>query len=135
MLAPVGVKALRDLALTLQDYTDSGVIIINPGVYSAIMADAAGKEVDLYKEELIRSKTIEGVRLVLTSAAPGSVAAGSVYAVGGRLENFALAMASEIQIEPIKKVGDTNTYFQASVFANGAPILEKEFTGLKVPTI
>jgi hypothetical protein len=56
-----------------------------------------------------------------------------VYAVGGRLENYGLAMASEIQIVPILKVGDTNTYFQASVFANGSAILDKEFFGLKVP--
>jgi hypothetical protein len=42
-------------------------------------------------------------------------------------------MASEIQIVPILKVGDTNTYFQASVFANGSAILDKEFFGLEVP--
>jgi HK97 family phage major capsid protein len=133
-VAAVGLKALRDLALKLQDYTDSGVILTHPGVYSLIMADAAGKEVDLYKETLIRDKRIEGVEVIITSACPDSTAAGAVYAVGGRLENYGLAMASEIQIEPIKKVGDTYTYFQASVFANGSPILDKEFFGLKVPS-
>jgi hypothetical protein len=39
-------------------------------------------------------------------------------------------MASEINIRPIEKVGDTNTYFQASVFANGIPIVNKNFYGL-----
>jgi HK97 family phage major capsid protein len=133
VVAP-GIKALRDLALRLQDYTDAGVIMMHPGVYSAIMADAvADTEVDLYKETLIRDRKIEGVEILITSACPDSTAAGATYAVGGRLENYGLAMASEIQIVPILKVGDTNTYFQASVFANGSPILEKEFYGLKVP--
>jgi HK97 family phage major capsid protein len=132
--AAPGIKALRDLALNLQDYTDAGVILLHPGVYSAIMADAVGDaEVDLYKETLIRDRRIEGVEILITSACPDSTAPGAVYAVGGRLENYGLAMASEIQIEPIKKVGDTYTYFQASVFANGSPILDKEFFGLKVP--
>jgi HK97 family phage major capsid protein len=130
IVADPGIKALRDLALAMQDYNDSGVIIINPAVYSVIMADSTGGEVDLYKEELIRSKTIEGIHLILTSAAPGSVSSGALYAVGGRLENYGLAMASELTIEPMKKVGDTNTYFQAAVYANGAAIMDKEFFGL-----
>jgi HK97 family phage major capsid protein len=134
VVAAPGIKALRDLALRLQDYTDAGVILMHPGVYSAIMADATGVEVDLYKETLIRERKIEGVEILLTSACPDSVAARAVYAVGGRLENYGLAMASEIQIVPIRKVGDTYTYFQASVFANGSSILDKEFFGLKVKT-
>jgi hypothetical protein len=48
-----------------------------------------------------------------------------------RLDDYGLGMASEIAIEPIKKVGDTNTYFQASIFANGIPIVDKNFYGLK----
>jgi HK97 family phage major capsid protein len=124
------LMAIRDLALKLQDYTDTGIIIMHPSIYSSIMADSTGGEVDLYKEELIRTKTIEGVRLILTSAAPSSVSSGSVYAVGGRLQNYGFAMASELTIEPMRKVGDTNTYFQASVYANGTTILDKEWFGL-----
>jgi HK97 family phage major capsid protein len=134
VVAVPGIKAIRDLALRMQDYTDAGVIMMHPGVYSAIMADAVGDtEVDLYKETLIRDRKIEGVEILITSACPDSTTAGATYAVGGRLENYGLAMASEIQIDPIKKVGDTYTYFQASVFANGSPILDKEFFGLKAP--
>jgi hypothetical protein len=51
--------------------------------------------------------------------------------VAGRLDNYGLGMASEIIIKPIEKVGDTNTYFQASIFANGTPVVEKNFYGLK----
>jgi hypothetical protein len=123
------IAALRDLALLLQDYNDSdAVIIMHPSIYSLIMSDTTGGEVDLYKEELIRSKTIEGVKILLTSSAPNAIStSGSCYAVGGSLQNFGFAVASELQIEPLKKVGDTNTYFQASVFTNGSPILDKEY--------
>jgi hypothetical protein len=129
-----GIMALRDLALKLQDYNDIGnaCIIVHPSVYSKIMADpVADSEVDLYKEELIRSKRIEGVEVLLTGVAPSSVASGSVYAVGCSLQNYGLAVASEIRITPIRMVSDTNTYFEAVIFANGAPILDKEIFSLQ----
>jgi HK97 family phage major capsid protein len=126
------IMALRELALQLQDYNNmDGVIIMNPAVYSAIMSDAAASSgEDLYKEELIRSKTIEGVKVLLTGGAPKSMASGACYAVGGRLQNYGFAIASELTIEPLRTVGNTNTFFQASVFAGGSPIIDKEFIPL-----
>jgi hypothetical protein len=126
------IKALRDLALQLADYNDYGVIILHPSVYSIIMADPTEKEADLYKEEIIRSKSIEGIKLILTSSAPASTSAGSIFAVGGRLENYGFALASEIKITPKTTVGDTNTYFEAVLFANGNTIIDSEWTGLKM---
>ena len=131
--AAVGDPKIADLvtlALTMQDMIDDAVIILNHGVYSRIMADATVGVAELYKEGLIRDKKIEGVSVILTSSAPGSVTAGSVVAVSGRLSEYGFAMASEITVEPLKKVGDTNTYFQATVFANGKPILDKNWYGL-----
>jgi HK97 family phage major capsid protein len=125
------IADLVKLALTVQDLTDSGVIVLSPSVYAGILADDTEGVAKVYKEELIRNKTIENVQVILTSAAPSSTSAGSIVAVAGRLDDYALAMASEINIEPIKKVGDTNTYFQASIFASGIPIVEKNFYGLK----
>jgi HK97 family phage major capsid protein len=125
------IADLVNLALTVQDKTDSGVIILSPSIYAGVLADPTEGVAKVYKEELIRNKTIENVQVILTSAAPSSITAGSIVAVAGRLDDYALAMASEINIEPIKKVGDTNTYFQASIFANGAPVIEKNFYGLK----
>jgi HK97 family phage major capsid protein len=118
------------LAMTVQDLTDNGVIIMAPSVYAGIMADPTTGVAELYKEELIRNKRIENVQVILTSAAPSSLTAGSTVAVAGRLDDYGLGMASEINIEPIKKPGDTNTYYQSSVFANGIPIIEKNFYGL-----
>jgi HK97 family phage major capsid protein len=124
------INDLVTLALTVEDLTDSGVIVLSPSIYAGILADTTAGVAEVYKEELIRNKTIENVKVILTSAAPSTLTAGSIVAVAGRLDDYALGMASEINIEPIKKVGDTNTYFQASVFANGIPIIEKNFYGL-----
>jgi HK97 family phage major capsid protein len=124
------IADLVALALTIQDLTDNGVIVLSPSIYAGILADTTTGVVELYKEELIRNKRIENVQVILTSAAPSSLTAGSVVAVAGRLDDYGLGMASEINIDPLKKPGDTNTYFQASVFANGIPIIEKNFYGL-----
>jgi HK97 family phage major capsid protein len=128
------VVKLAELALQLQDYMDDAIIIMHPAIYSQIMQDTTSINADVYQEELARSKSIEGVKIVITTAAPNSQAKGAVIAVGGRGSNFGFAMASEIQIEPIRVKGDTNTYFQAMLFANGAPIIDKEFIGLQVPS-
>jgi hypothetical protein len=125
------INDLVKLALTIQDLTDSGVIVLSPMVYAGVLADPTEGVAKVYKEELIRSKTIENVKVILTSAAPSDLTAGAIVAVAGRLDDYGLGMASEINIDPIKKVGDTNSYFQASVFANGIPIVEKNFYGLK----
>lgn len=124
------VADLVTLALGMKDRTDNSVIIMNPSIYSSILADVTVGVADLYKEELIRSKTIEGVPVLLTSGAPAATAAGSIVAVAGELNQYAIAMASEITIEPKKIVGDTNTYFEATVFANGRPIIPENFFGL-----
>jgi HK97 family phage major capsid protein len=125
------IADLVKLALTVQDLTDNGVIVLSPSIYAGVLADPTEGVAKVYKEELIRNKTIENVQVILTSAAPSALTDGSIVAVAGRLDDYALAMASEINIEPIKKVGDTNTYFQASIFANGVPVIEKNFYGLK----
>jgi HK97 family phage major capsid protein len=125
------IADLVTLALTVQDLTDNGVIILAPSIYAGALADSTTGVADVYKEELIRNKTIENVRVILTSAAPSSTAANAIVAVAGRLDDYGIGIASEISIEPIKKVGDTNTYFQASVFANGIPIVPNNLYALK----
>jgi HK97 family phage major capsid protein len=125
------IADLVQLALTVQDLTDNGVIVLSPSIYAGILADTTTGVAEVYKEELIRGKTIENVQVILTSASPSSLTAGSIVAVAGRLDDYGLAMASEIKIKPIEKETTTNTYFKATVFANGIPIVEKNFYGLK----
>jgi HK97 family phage major capsid protein len=124
------IADLVKLALTVQDLTDSGVIVLGPTTYANILADSTTGVAEIYKEELIRNKTIENVQVMLTSAAPSTTSSGDIVAVAGRLDDYGVGIASEINIRPIEKVGDTNTYFQASVFANGIPIVTKNFYGL-----
>jgi HK97 family phage major capsid protein len=124
------IADLVKLALKVKDYTDDAIIVMNSTIYSGIQADATVGVAQLYKEELIRTKTIEGVKVMLTGYAPDSTSSGSTVAVAGRMSDYGFGLASEIAIEPIKKVGDTNTYFQATVFANGTKIVDKNFYGL-----
>ncbi len=125
-----GSPAMADLvnfALSLQEYYNDAVIVMNPAIYSAITASAEDDITRVYKEELIRNKSIEGVNVILTSYAPSATASGSVVAVGGPLNQYALAVAQEMTIEPYKQVGDLNTYYQAVAYFNGAPILPANF--------
>jgi HK97 family phage major capsid protein len=124
------IADLVSLALKVKDYTDEAVIVLNPAIHSAVLADATTGVADVYKESLIRDKTIEGVRVILTGAAPSSTSAGATVAVAGRLSDYAVGMASEIQIEPIKKVGSSLTYFQATLFVNGLKPVAKNFYSL-----
>jgi HK97 family phage major capsid protein len=122
---------LVNLAIKVRDKCDDAIIIMHPSIYSGIMADATTGVSVYYKEELIKSKTIEGVRVLLTGYAPSSISTGATVAVAGRMSDYAFAMASELMIEPIKKVGDTNVYYQATIFANGCKIINKNFVGLQ----
>ena len=124
------VMDLVNLALTVKDHTDDAIIVMHPSVYSGIMGDATTGVAEMYKEELIRTKTVEGVKVLLTGFAPNSVAAGSAVAVAFRARDYAFGLASEIQIEPIKVVGATQTFFQAVVFGNGRRILDTNFFAL-----
>jgi len=125
------IMDLVNLALTMKDYTDNSFIIMTPSVYSIFQSDSTPGLAELYKEELIRTKTIEGVSVLLTGYALSDVTAGSTVAVALRANDYAFALASEIHIEPLKRVGDTNTYFQATVFANGTKIINKNVHVLK----
>lgn len=123
------------LALKLRDYDQNAVIIMNPSIYSGLVALAgSGNELDVYREELIRNKSIEGVPVVLTSYAPTATTAGAPLVVGLDMAQYALAIAEQISIEPIKKVGDLNTYFQATMYFNGKVVNPKNVWGLVVAT-
>lgn len=131
--AGVGAPKIADmvgLALKLQDFYDDACIVMNPAIYSALMADTT-VGTDVYKQELASRKSLEGVQVVLTSYAPTSYADEAVIAVGGKFSDYALAVASALQIEPMKIVGDNNTYFQAVAYFNGKVILPVNFWGLK----
>lgn len=128
----VGIKDLLDLALAVKD-TDIAepVIIINQEIYSAIAA-AEGGVYDFVKEELVRQKKVEGIDVVITGKANkfSTASAGKVVAWAGDLKNFAFGIADQIQIEPIKKLGSSNTFYQAIAAFNGAVVQPKNVYAL-----
>lgn len=124
------VADVVSLALKLQDFYDDAVMVMNPVVYAALMADSTSGY-DVYKEELVRNKSIEGVKIILTTYAPTDTTAGKVLVAGGNFKDYALGIAASVSIEPMKKVGENLTYFQAVAYFNGKPILPKNFFGLK----
>lgn len=129
----VSIKDLLDLALAMKD-TDiaNPVMVMNQGIYSAIAAaDANGY--DFVKEELVRNKSVEGVKVILSGKAPvfGSASAGDIVVFGGDLKNFALGVADQISIEPLKKLGSSNTFYQSIAAFDGIMVQPKNVYGLK----
>lgn len=127
----IKISDLSGLALTLADKTDNGVIFLNPAVYNEIIKDTSDPQ-KVYREDLIRNKTIEGVPVVLTSYAPASVADGSLVAVAGDFTNYAVAMAGELNIEPKKTAGTLVTTYDVNMYLAGKPVLANNFYALKI---
>ena len=78
------------------------------------------------------NKTIEGVRIELCGKAPVDTTQGKTVAVGFDKKNYAIGIASDLTIEPLKKPGDTNTYFQAVMGMDGRPIVKANVYSLIV---
>ena len=128
----VSFKDLDDLALAVLD-TDIAepVIVMHPEIYSALAAaDAAGY--NFLKEELVRNKSLEGVKVVLTGKAPkfSTAEGGDIVVWAGDLKNFAMGVADQVTVEPLKKVGDSNIYYQAIAAFNGTVVQPKNVFGL-----
>ena len=126
------VSDLVKLALACSGKDEEYTIVLNPSVYSGILADStAGEDVKLYKEGLIRDKEIEGVKVILDRKAPNTFGAGKIVAVGVPLSRYAIGVGGSLVIDPIKVKGDTNTYFQATMFFGGKQIAVKDIIALK----
>jgi len=128
----VALADLEALALRVLD-TDSAepVIVMNPAIYGTIAAaDANGY--DFLKEELVRNKTVEGIPVILSGKAPafGTAEAGDIVVWAGDLKNYAMGVADQVSIEPMKKIGDSNTYFQAIAAFDGIVVQPKNVFGL-----
>lgn len=129
----VKISELAGLALKIRSKDESFAIIMNPSVYQGILSDAtAGEDVKLYKESLIRDKSIEGVNIVLDAAAPSATAAGSVLAVAVPFSRYAIGVAGELVIKPVDVLGDTKSYFQAIMFFSGKQISDSDLYSLAV---
>ena len=107
------------------------VVVLNPAIYGALAsADAQGY--NFLKEELVRNKSLEGVKVILSGKAPAfaTAEAGDVVVWAGDLKNFAMGVADQVTVEPLKKVGDSNIYYQAIAAFNGTVVQPKNVFGL-----
>lgn len=115
----VTLADLDKLALLVLD-TDIAepVIVMNPDIYSKL---ATTNEVgyDFIREELVRNKTVEGIKVVLSGKAPkfygsaAQVSTGDVAVFAGDLKNVAFGVADQVTVEPMRRLGDSNIYYQA----------------------
>lgn len=128
----VGLKDLLDLALAVKD-TDIAepYMILNQEIYSAIAA-AQGGVYDFVKESLIRDKKVEDVPVIITGKAPkfSTASEGDIVVWCGDLKNFAMGIAQQIEITPIKKLGSSNTFYQAIAAFNGTVVNPKNVFAL-----
>lgn len=125
------IADLVKLALAMQDKVmRTPTIVISPTLYAGITS-ASVSGYDVYKNELIMNRTLEGVKVEVTGFAPSTTTANSIVAVGFDKGDYAIGVAADLTIEPIRAKGDTNTYFQAIMGMDGKPIVAANVYGLK----
>lgn len=129
----ISCSKLAELALLVSAKDEPYQIVMNPTVYQGILSDASSSEdTKLYKESLIRDKSIEGVKIILDVNAPISTTSGSVLAVAVPLNRYAIGIANQVVIKPIDVMGDTKTYFQATMFFSGKQVSDNDILSLVV---
>lgn len=115
---------LANLALQIADKTDEGVIFLSSAAYKEFIKDTSD---EVYREDLIRSKMIENVPVIVTSYAPNSLASGSKIAVGGNFKDYAVALAGQLDITPKKQAGSLKTIFDVNCYMAGCPTVANNF--------
>lgn len=111
---------LANLALSMADKTDNGVIFMKPAEYAKFVADTTDAH-KVYREDLIRSKMIEGVPVIVSSYAPANVSYGADFA------NYAVGVAGDLRITPKENAGELAVTFDADMYLAGAPVIEANF--------
>lgn len=111
-----------DFAGTLKTKNINPVIITNPVFVGNLLASTSASTEGL-KMELLTKGSIRGVPVIESGLAPATYAAGNICAVGLDPSHYVIAMARELQIEPLRTPGTAATYFQATSFFNGKPVL------------
>lgn len=97
--------------------------IITSSAFIANLLLSTEAESSGLKMELMTKGSIRGVPVWEDPLAPETFVAGDVVAVGMDLKNYVIAVAREMQIEPIRIPGTAGVYFQATSFFNGKPII------------
>lgn len=127
--AAITVAKLAELALSVKEKKYANpVIVMSSAIYGQFMADASTDETTkIYKESLIRDKTIEGVKVIISGYAPVAHASSDVIAVAGDLANYAIGVAGELNIEPKGTAGASYTTYDAIQYFSGKPVISADF--------
>lgn len=129
------ISELAELALKVSSKDEKYSIVMNPAEYQAFLSDStAGEDIKLYKEQLIRDKSIEGVEIILDGKAPVATVDGAAICVAAPLGRYCIGQASQVNIDAIKVKGDTNTYYQATMFFSGKQLSDKDVYWLEFNT-
>lgn len=108
-------------------------IVMSSTVYNAFISDTATDETTkIYKEDLIRNKSIEGVAVVITPYAPTTITSGSKIAIGGDLNNYAIGVAGQLSIKQKETAGTSAVTFDGKSYFSGKPIISADFIAYKV---
>ena len=125
------IADLVKLALKMQEKVmNDPCIVISPTLYAGITT-ASVSGYDVYRNEIIMNRTLEGVKILVCGQAPSTTTANSIVAVGFDRSDYAVGLTTNIEITPIRKPGDTNTYFQALMGMDGKPICAANLYALK----
>ena len=125
------IADLVKLALKMQEKVMvDPCIVISPTLYAGI-STASVSGYDVYKNELIMHRTLEGVKILVCGYAPSTTTANAIVAVGFDRGDYAVGVTTDLTIEPIRAKGDTNTYFQAVIGLDGKPIVAANTYALK----
>lgn len=125
------IADLVKLALKMQEKVmGDPCIVISPTLYAGI-STASVSGYDVYRNELILNRTLEGVKILVCGYAPSTTTANSIVAVGFDRADYAVGVTTDITIRPINAINNTNTYFQALLGMDGKPIVAANTYALK----
>lgn len=118
-------SALQKLALTVASKTDEGVIFMNPSKYGALV-DAGTKKDEILLKQLIETKSIEGVPVVLSPYVPEDVI------IAGDPANYGIGLANAMELTPKSTVGSLAKTYDASIYVGGKPIVGADYFKLVI---
>lgn len=125
------IADLVKLALKMQEKVmNDPCIVISPTLYAGITT-ASVSGYDVYRNEIIMNRTLEGVKILVCGYAPSTTSANSIVAVGFDRADYAVGVTTDITIRPINAINNTNTYFQALLGMDGKPIVAANTYALK----
>lgn len=117
-------KDLLNLAIKAKSLLDNPVIVIHPDFAIELVTGSSTK--DAISNEFLINKTIFSVPVIVSSYALNATTGGSVVAVAFDKPKYAVAVAIELIVTPIRKAGDVNVYYQAELYMNGKPVITND---------